>query len=284
MARMHQKAGFTIIETSLATLFLGIIVLAVANLIVQMTQIYQKGLALRAINASGQQIIEDMQRQINSATYLYDIDTDGNGLITNQEIIDGKKFYFREWNENSNSQKQIAGSFCIGSYSYVWNTALPLADASGRSGVIIKTPATSQVYKLARVYDPSHRACNDAFWKPASGQFATGKNFTLDYSDISDMEEPVELINRDETDLAVYDFTAHPITQSSVTKQSFVSASFILATIRGGVNIMSSGDYCQGDAAKTGDANDYDDYDFDYCAVNKFNFSMRTGGNADKNG
>jgi hypothetical protein len=52
-----------------------------------------------------------------------------------------------------------------------------------------------------------------------------------------------------------------------------------LATYRGGVNIKSNGDFCEG----SDDENGYRDSeitlnDFDYCAVNKFNFSSRATG------
>ena len=58
---------------------------------------------------------------------------------------------------------------------------------------------------------------------------------------------------------------------------------FILATYRGGVNIKSNGDFCEGSDSKDGtrDSTDSDEMtlnDFDYCAVNKFNFSARATG------
>jgi hypothetical protein len=70
-----------------------------------------------------------------------------------------------------------------------------------------------------------------------------------------------------------------PATQSVTTKQAFVNISFILATLKGGVNIKANGDYCRGSGVE-----EFDNYDFDYCAVNKFNFSVRTGGNARRKG
>ena len=132
MKRKTTKKGFTIIETTLATMFLGVIVLSVANLIIQMTHIYQKSLALRAINSTGQQIVEDMQRKINSADYLYDLDTNHDGYLVNKEIIDNMSKYFREWNvgasNSATDQKQIAGAFCVSDYTYIWNSPIPLKE------------------------------------------------------------------------------------------------------------------------------------------------------------
>ena len=140
MKRKTTKKGFTIIETTLATMFLGVIVLSVANLIIQMTHIYQKSLALRAINSTGQQIVEDMQRKINSADYLYDLDTNHDGYLVNKEIIDNMSKYFREWNvgasNSATDQKQIAGAFCVSDYTYIWNSPIPLkeGDNKGKKG------------------------------------------------------------------------------------------------------------------------------------------------------
>ncbi|MBQ8156872.1 hypothetical protein IJ102_00530 [Candidatus Saccharibacteria bacterium] len=284
MATKNHKKGFTIIETTLATMFLGIIVLAVANLIIQMTQIYQKGLAMRSVNAVGQQIVEDMERKINSATFLFDIDTNRDGYLVNREIIENMPKYFREWNVSASDARQKAGAFCISDYSYVWNTPLVLNDADDK-GILLGTDTTpARQYKLARVYDPGHLVCEQQ-WLVSSGETPDPNRKTWNGDNYEIMlgvkESPVEMINNDETNLAIYDFTVLPITQSTITKQSFVSATFILATARGGVNIMSSGDYCQGEGM-TG--TDFSMADFAYCAVNKFNFSMRTGGDASKNG
>ena len=65
---------------------------------------------------------------------------------------------------------------------------------------------------------------------------------------------------------------------NETTKQIFFSGTFILATIRGGVNIQSNGDFCTGDKEVDGD--EFNLNNFDYCAVNKFNFSARATGEA----
>lgn len=296
MKKSSTKKGFTIIETTLATMFLGIIILSVANLIIQMTNIYQKGLALRSINSVGQQLVEDMEKRINSADYVYDIDTNHDGYVVNDEIVNNINKYFREWNVSADDERQIAGAFCISDYSYVWNTAVPLNDAATDRGILVKynhtdeetdvVSAVTQRFKMARVFDPNHTICTEKWLAPSGGttdpnqMTYSGNTYTLDMT--ASNQEPVEMINNDETNLAIYDLTVHPVTQSTITKQSFVSISFVLATLRGGVNIMSSGDYCQG--TDDIDGEEYNSMDFAYCAVNKFNFSMRTGGNSSKNG
>ena len=48
--------------------------------------------------------------------------------------------------------------------------------------------------------------------------------------------------------------------------------SFILGTLRGGANVNVSGEFC----ATPGSNSSVED--FDYCAINKFNFAARTLG------
>ena len=47
-------------------------------------------------------------------------------------------------------------------------------------------------------------------------------------------------------------------------------------------DINANGDFCRGEDNEFKD--EYEGTMFNYCAVNKFSFSARTGGNADKEG
>ncbi len=286
---MKTKKGFTLVELSMSIIFLSVLLIGIASLVMHMTSMYQKGLTLRAINASGQQIIEDITRAVNSASYIIDVskaDADGDGYISDAENKEAVKTYFYE---SKKDDEQKYGALCISNYTYIWNTRLSLYDEINgemsedpTSGVWISNDGgkSYQRYRFARIPDPSHTQCNDSI----EGTLAnTGGGERVELK-IDTVTEPVELIEKDEIDLAIYHFTVTPATQSVVTKQAFLSASFIVATIRGGVNIMSNGDYCMGDMAYSGMESDFSREDFSYCAVNKFNFSMRTGGNANKKG
>jgi hypothetical protein len=86
-------------------------------------------------------------------------------------------------------------------------------------------------------------------------------------------------------DLALYDFTIFPATQHYKTLQIYYSGMFILATYRGGVNIKSNGEFCEGSDEADGMADvdsdgnsEFTMNDFDYCAINKFNFAARATG------
>ena len=276
--KTSNKKGFTLIELSIGIAFIGVLLLGIASMILHLSSIYQKGLSLRAVNASGQQIIEDIEKALNSASYAADIsrtDTNNDGYIDDIENKAALSQYFYEAIDPDDGLQNY-GAFCLANYTYVWNTARTI---EANKGVTIKGVR----YRLARFPDPNHIQCNkepglDADDNPivsvASANGADSVNIEPQTA-----TDPVELITKDEVDLALYDFSVLPATQSVTTIQAFVSISFILATLKGGVNIKANGDFCQGS-----DVSEYNDYEFDYCAVNKFNFSVRTGGNARKKG
>ncbi len=264
---MRNKKGFTLIELTLSIAFIGVLLIGIASLIMHLSHIYQKGLSLRGVNYSGQQIIEDIEKTLNGASFIVDIskvDTNSDGYIDDAESKDALKYYFVEALNPDGTQKY--GALCLADYTYIWNTASTLqVDA----GVTINGVR----YRMARIPDPLHRQCDPDYM----AENTVANKAPMDDVDIHPTmdSQPVELISKDEIDLAIYDFSVLPATQSVTTKQAFLNATFILATLKGGVNILANGDYCQGS-----DVSEYNKYDFDYCAVNKFNFSVRTGGNA----
>ena len=292
------KKGFTFIETTLSTAFLAIIILAVAVLIVHITTTYQKGLTLKAINEVGQQLIDDITRSVGSSNIVFNVkraDANNDGFLSNEEMLESLKTYFVEVAYTNATDRngtgwdalhvgtQRFGAFCIGDYAYVWNTAYTIN--GGDKGLKIATTASGDAvrYRFARVSDIQHTACEKISTAIGNGNAAT-YNVTLDSG-----EAPVELISNDANDLALYDFKVYPASQSQATKQSYISGSFILATAKGKVSILTSGDFCGSDATDGGSiiggvSTDFDDNYFDYCAVNKFNFSAHTGGNIKKKG
>ena len=102
----------------------------------------------------------------------------------------------------------------------------------------------------------------------STGSQEVRQGFEITYSLTS---EPVELISSSDTSLALYDLVVFTPAQVTSTNRLFYSASFILGTLDGSVDIMTASDFC-----KTPDS--YRDADFSYCAVNKFNFSTQASG------
>ena len=308
-----KKKAFTIIELMLAMAFLGTMLVGIASLTMRITNIYQKGLALRSINSIGREIISDLTRTINGSRVDIDINpTVPNSLqVDYQQINEARADYFISTSDTDD--RQLGGVFCTGDYSYVWNTAdtLRLVRATALKdkkytksliettalsipAYVIKAGNSYMIPKFARFPDKKRHACAHAAKSTPSGTIyvpATEAGdesikphaYLFDLGADSSLDKVTELIEDNESDLAIYNFTVFPATQHGLTKQIFYSGMFILATYRGGVNIKSNGDFCEGSDNEDGsrdsdDSNEMTLNDFDYCAVNKFNFSARSTG------
>ena len=297
-----KKKAFTIIELMLAMAFLGTMLVGIASLTMRITNIYQKGLALRSVNAIGREIISDLTRTINASRVNIDINPEipSNYKVEDQQINDARANYYLETAE---SGKQWGGVFCTGDYSYVWNTAdtfrllrqnthlknkeytgAYINYALGKHAYVIKTDEGYMIPKFARFHDKDRLACahEEKKYEPAADKEEgsikpNARTFYLGAG--SKLDAATELIEDNESDLMLYNFTIFPATQHETTKQIFYSGMFILATYRGGVNIQSNGDFCEGSNNENGTRDsDITLNDFDYCAVNKFNFSARATG------
>lgn len=281
----EQKKGFTLIELMLAMAFLGTMLVAIAALVMRVTNIYQKGLSLRAVNTNGREIISDLTRTITSSpTHLKVNPEYSNNEITGKNLKQALAKYYLSVEDASHTE-QYSGVFCTGSYSYIWNTASSILasrddDGNNDDNVFkIKLAGGANYYipKLARIADTERFACAAKETNINSGNFVP-ESMIIGEGKALRMDDITELIGNDEIDLALYNFRILPAIQNETTKQIFFSGTFILATIRGGVNIQSNGDFCTGDKEVAGD--EFNLNNFDYCAVNKFNFSARATGEA----
>jgi hypothetical protein len=102
------------------------------------------------------------------------------------------------------------------------------------------------------------------------------KTNVFDITDSANMQvidDPVDLLSESKDgSLALYDLSAvAPATSASGGGDSFLAASFILGTVDGGPDIKASGSSCALPESSSA-AN------FDYCAINRFNFAARASG------
>ena len=216
-------------------------------------------------------------------------------------VIDGEK-----------ANIPVYGAFCTGAYSYIWNSgyffddddsnvigaepAYFTYDDAGKMGS--SSSATSigrdpdNYFRLLKVKDEKRAVCKSSIRdsKSSYGSYKFAKNIDLNRNfDITKADSSmtggisyydggvspgnVEVVMDDEitNPLALYDLTITPPVSNVADDAAFYSVSFILGTLMGGLNVNAIGNFC-----KT--PTDYDE-DFDYCAINKFNFAAQaTGG------
>lgn len=310
------KHGFTLIELSLAMIFLAILLLTIALITTQIIAIYQKGLAIKAVSSTGRELVDDITRAIaasptKSKMSLCSKITGTNGRLacendesprtdTEPRGDEGFKFIYQQQTGNvkiggssQDTSVPTHGVFCTGRYSYLWNTGYTLND---------------KLYPTGSSYRAKLRYRIDAATNPAIGEVVStdGVYKTVEVKDyrllkMRDQERIACTANIDLANYRVnnnnqYDITASPISnepeelltpsEDNLAIYDFkifppIQHTFSLHTFYSGTFILAT---LPGgvDITGTGDycteTPDGLDTDFAYCAINKFNFAMRATG------
>jgi prepilin-type N-terminal cleavage/methylation domain-containing protein len=303
MAKRPTKNGFTLIEVTFALAFLSVLLMTIAALTIHITSIYQKGLAIKAVTSTGRGLIDEFSRTVASS---YDGDIEslcGSKYPSNANaakddcIADGARLFINQTYSKtleingSNRTVPIGGAFCTGRYSYLWNSGYVLKDTTQPRLTFVPWDQAhnGEPFRLLKIADANYWICEQ---KLSDNRYIIGSNddSTLDDDAESDDADDVtessidysfklstsdfeEVLAGSEDNLSLYRLDIFKPTNFAVSSRSFYSGTFILGTIQGGIDITSTGDYCTSPA--TVDLNT----DFNYCAINKFNFAIRaTGG------
>jgi hypothetical protein len=262
----------------LAMAFLAALLLTIALVVMHIVSVYQKGHAIKAVNSTGRAIVDEISRSIGASQFA-----DVSNIAT---------YYFQRYgNAVVNGENRIVpmrGGFCTGRYTFLWNTAYAINSESNIAinanvmrynfeyngtdvGMIsLRDRLRRGEFRLIKVLDAQRQICAQvAAALPNNNPVIEPPN-ALDPDNA--IFDPLEMLEATENNLAIYDFRVFPAAQNTTNRQTYYSATFILATLRGGIDITSYGNYCQ-DHAMSSIATD-----FSYCAINKFNFSMRATG------
>lgn len=232
--------GFTIIELSIALAFLAILLIAIITLTLTAGNMYVKGSTLKAMNQSWRDI-EDMMRRDMLAT---------DAAIISQQITVG-------------AGSATSGRVCLGSVSYVWNTADLLNSEAAPANTVITFGSGSSAtpVRLARVVDPGATMCA----KDAA---------TLRYPNvIPGSMTATELLSVGGREVAPYSVSFSPVAHSG--EYGLYSIKMTIGTSgKNTTQLDSSGGYVQ--CKPNGTAMS----DFNYCSVNDFDMIVRVGGSA----
>jgi len=287
------------------------LLISIAIVTINIVSIYQKGLALKAVNNVGRSLIEELTTSINSApavdttslcNHLASDSGDGPIYYPNPAECVADKAYHYIYNDRFDDQgNQYSGVFCTGNYSYLWNTRYGLNGTPNDKNssrtltlkyrnesnaiVTVGNPSASsdsdRPQRLIRVQDRTYRVCSAFLQKQDEDRYGTG-NWELDITNeakngtINSIPTPTNgYLDAFDLDLLLYEFTVQPISQDAITLRTYMTGNFILATDRGGIDITTTGDYCQ-----NSETSQLDNLgaEFNYCAINKFNFAARTAG------
>lgn len=134
----RNTKGFTLVELMLAMAFVSMLLMAIALTVIQIGNIYSKGLTLKEVNQNGQALSEDIKTAIGSSRPLV-VGAEGSDYKT-LKAIDGK---------------EAGARLCTGSYTYIWNLGKYL-DAP------VNTYETdAKAIRLVKIDDRGKNYCND---------------------------------------------------------------------------------------------------------------------------
>ena len=296
MTKRGFREGFTLVELSLSIIFISILSLTIVLIINNTIKAYQRGLILSQVNTTGMDLVDDMRSAVQNSSTKSIVD-DCTTIYTSQSVKDvceqDGAYNFvtvrRDGTVYLNGEKMenvpLYGAFCSGTYSYIWNSGYFWAEGVDMQNIkpaTLKykdstgTPKDYTEFRLLKVRDDSRGVCVSA----AGTEYSISKlpNGRIDNSfDITGYanasEDPIDLILTDgeNTDLAIYDLSVPMPAESISNNNTFYMVSFILGTIKGGINIRANGKNCSA-------PNDFATGDFSYCAINKFNFAAQASG------
>ena len=269
---MKTRSGFTIIETTLSMAFISVLLLMTTFLIIQMSAIYQKTLTVKAVNTTSQEIIDVMSRHIRASTIVSTSAKCSMISDTTRAACERDaafKYIYRQYEHDFGDGVSVPtnGIFCSGLYTYIWNTGYAFKKDNTKSFRAVING--NRDYRLVRAFDPGGELCRGN---------VNGNTYEYNSSVFSpsySVSSPEELLSTAEADLAIYDLRIFHPARHAYSGQAFYTGTFVLATLQGGVDIMSSGEYCKASSEAYFD-------EFTYCALNKYNFAAQATGETDE--
>lgn len=310
------KSGFTMVELSLTMAFVAVLLITIAVITSNIMTIYQKGLTIKAVNSVGRGLTDEFITGITSAPAVDTTSLCNSHITDNKNKCEDEQafnFVFQEYRPTSGdfNGKQLYGIFCTGNYSYLWNTyygekagktiTIKYISEQYPSGFVAKDVSNNANNpRLIRLKDPTYRLCSAVTNKDYKPLLKDGGITEINITQLRNAdgfgfgnnvlpEKPEQgMLDAFDLDLELYDLTVYHIAQDPMTLRTYIPGSFILATKRGNIDISRSGDYCQPDSivdavtgeVTSGDTSSLNDLgsEFNYCAINKFNFAARTAG------
>lgn len=314
MHKEFSKRGFTATELALSIAFIAVLSIAVILIITNTISSYHRGLTLNKINTTGMDLVDDMRAAVQNSP-ARSVEKDCKLVYSDPntqrqcEANHARNFVSvtRRQSVNINgsnvSDVPVFGAFCTGMYSYIWNSGYFFSETArvnslsraslkynlaGNTGTDQPIEKTATNFKLLKIRDEEHAVCISAIYGPRSA--SNNGNYNVDPTgsnsinrgsnqfDITEFnsidEEPIDILSGTyENNLALYSLTSSTPSESVNHSNLFYSISFVLGTLQGGINVKAASNFC---VAPEGYNSSVEN--FDYCAINKFNFAAQAMG------
>lgn len=242
------KRGFTIVELTIAMAFISVLLLSIVMISIQAGKMYSRGIALRSVNQSGRSIDMVMRQDfLQTNSRQISKNSDDTLIITTNNIMDGVS-------------KPINRRFCLGSYSYIWNTPEVIDNDGGaydESAVVL----SEKPINFARVVDPNAILCE----VDASGKYLNELDTFVD-----GVTHLLKMPDADgEVVLAVHSLQFLPVAVIDDQPEALYRITMTIGTSKMS-EINTADQSCRPPAE--GESN------FEFCAINQFDTIVRTNG------
>ncbi|MDO4741812.1 MAG: prepilin-type N-terminal cleavage/methylation domain-containing protein [Candidatus Saccharibacteria bacterium] len=296
--------GFTLVELSIAIVFIGVLSVSVAVVIMNTVAAYHRGIMINQINTTGMDLIDEIRNSIQGAAIQSPTkscgDYFGEGTVDYTKCVDdgGRKFVSVVKKAKvtiggtTRDGVPIYGAFCTGKYSYIWNSGYftgsnaSFTDKTYKRWAQLKyrddggenTIGDDEPVRLLKIEDGKRAVCASAMLTYSGAKLGGSYNSAGEINNVFDIskgyskisESPVDLIKTSgSSGLALFNFS---VAQSDAPSSVFYAMSFILGTANGEANILANGKSCKPQSKDTGFTG------VGQCAINWFNFSAETNG------
>ncbi|PID33139.1 hypothetical protein CR969_02250 [Candidatus Saccharibacteria bacterium] len=240
MTQKHRQ-GFTLIELMIAMAFVSVLLLAIAFTAIQAGRMYNRGMILRSVNQSGRDVSDMLRRDFLQSNRDQIVDVGGNIVIT---VNDGPA---------------QSGRFCLGRYSYLWNSA----DTIDNPAAVSSNPAVvyddnGQPINFVRVIDENGSLCRQVDGK---------------YPNILSDPTRVTQILKTQSDQSDVVIAVHGVAIGLITDpadpEGLYSIRLTLGTSKQS-EINTADQTCKPPSDSLAN--------LDFCAINKFEMIVRTNG------
>ena len=277
MRKNSSKKGFTLVELSLSIAFIAILSITIALIINDAISTYRRGLTLNQINTTGMDLVDDIRTAVQNSPASSPRNSCKNykdDFQKNCEENNGMRLMnvAKTGNVNNIEGTPLYGAFCTGAYSYIWNSGYLFLENGGDKATYAVYEGDKKTeewndFRLLKVEDRQRAVCGSVL----PDKYNNSENIESEFKG-KDKGPVVLLANDGANPLALYSFTSALPAVDGLNSAAFYSMSFILGTVQGGINVMSMGNFCA--APESFDSAE----NFDYCAINKFNFAAQANG------
>lgn len=245
-ANRTKQKGFTIIELLLAMSFVSMLLLAIAMTIVQIANIYNRGLIVKSVNETSRQLGEELNNSMRT-TSVFSLDEGTNRYVS------------EDW----------GGRLCLGQYSYIWNYAEAVSaqntnryqySGDAEAGNVVVDQAGQRRNEIGFVKVPD-----------GSGAYCVRNVDTDRYPDVNP-ENSTELLRSGDHTLSLHSFALDTSTtaRDSLSGQQLYKLAYTLGT--SDVSLMNRSAAGKFNACKTPAEGGSD---VNFCVVQNFSLVFR---------